>query len=176
MTTPQNISKQQFVDLLLNIRGATFITITTKTDTKAKKTGNPYGTILKTNTINGQVNFHYDKAVLTKLAKEGKNPDVFEQGNSWHQPYMPNGLLTPLATKKGETIPNYLRIRHLNTIGNTIYTTETGTQLTEEQVTPFLKTPSRYSNQGTDEPVRFLTYSLDSIITATINGQTYLIA
>ncbi|MFX8585819.1 hypothetical protein ABTM35_20255, partial [Acinetobacter baumannii] len=59
--------------------------------------------------------------------------------------------------------------------GNTLYTTTDGTELSHEQVAPFLPKPSQYANQGTTNPVVFLTYALDTIKIASINGTTYTI-
>jgi hypothetical protein len=170
------ISRKTLVEKLLGLRGATFVTITTTTDARAKKTNNPYGTIYKTTTNNCQVNFHYDNAVLNRLAKEGKDASEFERGESWHTPYKPHGFLTPLATKKGEQEPNYLRVRHLTTTGNTVYTTQDGTEVEYPNIQRFLPKPSEYKNQGTDEPVRFLTYSLESVKIIKMDGETYLVA
>jgi hypothetical protein len=171
-----NITRAKLVDRLLELRGATFITVTVTTDARAKKTGNPYGKVLKTTTINCQVNFHYDRAVLARLEKEGKNESEFERGESWHEPFKVDGKLTPLAVKKGETVPGYLRLRHLLTIGEPIYTQAIGgTEVSAELIKPFLPAPSTYSNQGTDDPVRFLTYSLESIKFIRLSGEEYFV-
>ncbi len=170
------ISRKSLVEKLLTLRGASFITVTTTTDSRAKKTNNPYGKIYKTAVANCQVNFHYDTAVLNRLAKEGKDASVFERGESWHEPYKPDGILTPLCVKKGETEPEYLRVRHLLAVGEPVYTTEDGTELTEEEVRPFLPKPSEYKNQGTDEPIKFLVYSLSSIKIIKMGGDTYFVA
>lgn len=160
--------------MLLKLHGASFVTITTTIDARAKKTNNPHGTILKTSTSNCQVNFYYDKAVYQQLIKEQKTPE-YKKGTSWHIPYKINGKLTPLAIKKGESEPHYLRVRHLTTIGKTLYTTTTGTELNIDEINNLLPEPSKYTNQNTTNPIKFLTYNLNNIKIITFNKQIYLI-
>jgi hypothetical protein len=171
-----NITRAKLVKKLLELRGATFVTVTVTTDSRCKKTGNPYGKVLKTVTVNCQVNFHYDRAVITQLEKEGKDESEFEKGESWHEPYKVDGKLTPLALKKGETVPGYLRVRHLLTVGEPIYTQAVGgSEVAVALVRPFLPARSTYSNQGADDPIRFLTYSLESVRFIRLSGEEYFV-
>lgn len=177
MSNAKLISVGGLVDRLLSLKGATFITVTVRTDARCRKTGNPFGKVFKTATVNGQVNFHYDAAVLRRLEKEGKGAEAFERGESWHVPYRHHdgGHLTPLACRKGEDTPAYLRIRHLATVGETVFTDAAGNVLDRAAVEPFLPPASTYANQGTDDPVRFLTYGLESIRTITLDGETFTV-
>jgi hypothetical protein len=168
-------SKKELCKILLAVKGATFITFTANTDARAKKTGNPFGTIWKTYTVNGLVNFQYDTAVVNRLKKEGKEESEFQKGESWHELVKDSrNLLTPFAKHK-ETGELYLRFWLLNKTPGTVYTDSEGTELDFEQVKLFLPKPSSYKNQGLDDPVRIQTYKLASIVTFNINDRVYAI-
>ncbi len=169
----RKVSRVELVAFLMALKGATFATFKFNTDARAKKTGNPFGTIRKETTVNGQLNFHYDNAVVNRLAKEGKGPEVFEQGTSWHHPIKrADGSLTPFASKKGEAEPSYIRFRLLQQIAGPDFFDTLGRPLAAEVVKPFLPKPSSYDNQGTEDPVIFLTYGLDAVRELTADGET----
>jgi hypothetical protein len=234
MTQQQTQNKQlteaTLLGLLLLQRGATFITFTSVTDARAKKTAagkpvNPhFKDCFKVSDTNGQINFHYDIAVLNRLAKEGKTEAEFERGGSYHVPVLHNsGALTPLCVHKEDaakvvgwasrhtdikdgrpfnvaenkpiplaecevntfhvtdivanpTARLYLRFRHLNSIGEPSYITCDGKPIATADIAPYLPPLSTYDNQGTDDPIRFLTYSLDSIVHITVDGVSYTVS
>ena len=72
-----------------------------------------------------------------------------------------------------------LYIRFMFKHSNPIYVeTETQTRINDATVAPYLKTKEErndYANQGLEEPLKFLTYSLDSIRQLTMDKTTYLI-
>ena len=181
VATPATATSQAVVvsginlfNILCQLKGANFITLVAETEPKMRKTGNPYANdIIKTAKINGQINFHYDKAVLNRLAKEGKDESSFRQGESWHQPVIrPDGTLTPFCQHKTKG-SYYLRFRLLGRIDAT-FATKDGRPVNETEIDAFLQ-KSDYSNQGCDDPIIFLTYGLDSIKQMTINGVTYMV-
>jgi|GEM_PF-1814514 len=169
------ISKKELSKILLSIKGASYITFKAHTDARAKKTGNPFGTIWKTYTVNGLVNFQYDEAVVRRLTKEGKEESEFQRGESWHELVKDSrDRLTPFASHK-ETGEIYLRFWLLNKSPETIYEQEDGTVLTFDEVKPFLPKPSSYKNQGLDKPVQIQTYKMASIVTFNVNDMVYTI-
>ena len=183
-TTVLGIRSIQLVNLLMELRGSTIITFIAKTEPDMKVTGNPYVTgkgkaavinCRKIAKVNGQVNFWYDKAVLTRLEKEGKRPEDFKQGESWHQPVLrPDGTLTPFCQHK-KTGKMYLRFRLLNLIGESTFETLDGQAIDVEKLKPFLRPASAYENQGLENPVKILVYALESIAQITMDGLTYQI-
>lgn len=178
------ICQAELASLLLDVQGATPVTFSavTDADVKAKdqdKNPCPFARpIWKHNRVNGLVCFWYDKAVLRRLAKEGKSEDAFRQGTSWHVPVLLNGRLTPLCQSKSETNRKlYVRFLYVQTIGEPRYLDSHGTEIDKAALLPWL--PSRknnYANQGLDNPVVILTYALDSLREITLNGQTFAIA
>jgi len=161
------------VDVLSQKRGATFIGFTAKTEPKMRKTGNPYfGRVKKVAKVGGQVNFWYDEAVIRQLQKEGKDASDFFAGESWHEPVIrADGTLTPFCKhKKNGNL--YLRFRSLS-VSEVKYVTDDGQEVAKEALDPFLYPASEYKNQGTDEPIRFLVYGLDTIKELTVDGETH---
>lgn len=171
----QVISGVGLFNLLCQERGATFVTFVAETEPKMRKTGNPYAdNVVKTAKINGQLNFHYDNAVLKELAKEGKDAADFRKGESWHTPVIrPDGTLTPFCQHKTKGT-YYLRFRLIGKMSASFATKDTGAAIADADIDSFL-VKSDYANQGCDNPIIFLTYGLDSIKQMTLNGITYLV-
>lgn len=174
-TTPDEL-----VQVLLAIRGARPVTFTARTDagTLAKdRQGNPNPharPIWKTATVNGMVNFLYDRGVLKRLKAERKSLAAFRSGSSWHLPVLVDGKLTPLCTGRAEDgRVYYLRVMCLRLIGDPLYHDADGKPLAEPDVAPFLRPRTTYRNQGLAEPLVFKTYSLTSLLRLTIDGRTY---
>ena len=160
-----------FADMLA-LKGATFVSIIAVTEPKMRKTGNPFhGVAVKVASVNGQVNFDYAGAVERARVKEGEAPE-FEQGTSWHEPYMRDGRLTPFCKHKSKD-EYYLRIRRLSG-SSIIINRNTGVEIPKDEIEPFLQVSSR-TNQGLDKPVEFLTYGLNTIKAVTCAGQTRIV-
>jgi hypothetical protein len=169
------MTRNELVDYLKNITGSTFIGVTVNTIPKMRKTNNPFfNRINKRNTIGGIVNFHYDEGVLRRLEKEGKSPDDFKRGTSWHEPILNNNRLTPLCKHKDRD-EYYLRLQ-LTTIGDPKYLDiKTNTEVDKQTISDFLSEQSSYSNQGLDSPLKILTYSINSIDRISIKGEEILV-
>lgn len=175
MKTMNKITKAEFVDLLSTLKGSTFVSFMAKTDSRAKKRGNPHGTIWKVYNTTGLVNFHYDSAVLNRLKKEGKDESEFHRGSSWHELVTTDeGFLTPFARHK-DTKELYLRVWLMDRSTETVYMKSDNTVLTYDEVKEWLPKPSSYDNQGLDNPVHINVYKLESILEFTVNGKTYSI-
>jgi hypothetical protein len=176
MTTPLRsrvISSTQLVAALMACKGATPISFTAVTEPKMNKTGNPYLGTTKQARVNGMVNFHYEDGVIRRLEKEGKTADDFKQGTSWHTPVLTDdGKLTPLCQHK-QTGVFYLRFMHLNTIETRYF--YNGVEVSEDKLEPYMPKKSSYDNQGLDNPLRILTYSIGNIVEASFLGERFII-
>lgn len=163
----------QVYNLLSPLRGATILSFTARTDARLRKTGNPFGKVYKLSRINALVNFHYDQGVLRRLEKEGKSPDDFKRGESWHEPVLDGDRLTPFCRHK-TTGELYLRVMFLRRLGEATYITENGSVLVEKDIAQW-KTDKKeaYVNQGLNDPLRFVTYKLDGIEEITLDGETF---
>jgi hypothetical protein len=167
----RTVTRNQLIGLLLGVSGSTPVTFTARTDARCRK--NPYSKkIFKVARVNGMVNVNYAKTVERARVKEGKKPE-FKQGDSWHEPVVPEGKLTPLCVAKHDNDKCYLRFILERTLGEPIYFTEGGDELSKEQIKDYLPRSNSYENQGLDRPRRFLTYSLENLLEVTVDGQTY---
>ncbi len=169
-TLTDMISVQKY---LMGIKGSQFVSIIANTEPRMRKTNNPYiGRVRKIARVNGIVNFHYDEGVLRRLEKEGKSAEDFRKGESWHEPVVTeNGSLTPFCRHKtsGEL---YLRLM-LNNLTSEYIDVVNNHTVDEKDIAPFL-VKNGYDNQGLDQPLRFLTYKMDSIKVVSANGKTFL--
>lgn len=147
---------------LQSVRGARVIGLTTVTEPRMRKTGNPYvGKVFKVSRYAAMVNFHYDAGVLRRLSKEGKSPDDFRKGESWHEPIITDdGKLTPFCQHK-QTREVYLRLMYVN--GRSRFIDESGRFFPERLIAPFLQESSGYKNQGLEKPLVFLTLKLENV-------------
>lgn len=172
-TLPVSSPKEaEIFAILAETKGAKIVSFTARTDARLKKTGNPYKGVVKVQRVNALVNFHYDAGVLRRLEKEGKSPDDFKKGTSWHVPVLgKDGELTPFCQhpKTGEY---YLRICCLKRLEAT-YEDQDGVVLTREQIAEWLPAANGYENQGLDDPLVFLTFKLSGIEQLTVDGVTH---
>ena len=170
---PGTISESDLVAYLSGLKGSAIIGLTVRTDARLKKTGNPFGVVWKVSKVSVLVNFHYDAGVVRRLEAEGKDPNDFIRGESWHVAVLTDdGKLTPFCIhpKTGEL---YIRCQ-LRGRGETTYFAEaTGHELTKADIEAFLPKKSNYSNQGLDNPLEFLTYKLASVVEVVINGERW---
>lgn len=168
----ESVTIDDMVTKLFDVKGSQFVSIVTETVPKMRKTGNPYAeTAVKVNKYRGIVNFHYDEGVLRRLAKEGKSPDDFKRGESWHEPVLHDGKLTPFCRHK-KTDKLYLRFMYQGADEPTYFNRETGLQIPTDALAPFLPEREAYGNQGLDDPLKFLVFGLDSILAINVAGES----
>ncbi len=168
----RTIDQTELVNLISARVGAFTIGFTAHTTPQQRKTLNPYWPILKSAHINAMVNFHYDTGVLRRVEKEGKSPDMFRQGESWHIAVLDNeGKLTPFCKHK-KTGKLYLRVMVLG-VTNIDYFSAKKEKLEFDDIEIFLYDAPRYQNQGLDEPLQFLVYSFDNIKQISFDGDVY---
>ena len=156
--------------ILDGIKGAKILSVVYTSDVKALKTGNPYKTIRKVSKINAMINYHYEDGVKRRLAAEGKNPEDFQSGSSWHSPVIIDGKMTAFC-KHNKTGAEYLRLM-LNRVISTQYFAD-GKPVDKSEIEAFLPKKSSYSNQGLDNTMKVITLGLDNVLEITVNGKTY---
>jgi len=174
------ITTKKLIELLMEQKGATFVTFTHRANmsktNKMRKGNNPhFGNCFKTQSVNGMINFHYDKGVLRRLEKEGKSPENFKKGKSWHEPVLrTDNTLTPFARHKKDPRRIYVRFMYLATV-KSYYHTAQGSRIATDKITPFLPSKNSYKNQGLEKPLIFNTWGIDDIIAITLDNQKYSI-
>lgn len=169
----QPVTLRELESHLLEIKGAKVVGLITLTEPKMRKTGNPYMGTMKLADRNVMLNFQYDAAVRRQLEREGKDPDSFVGGSSWHVPMLMGDRLTPLCMHKDDANRHYLRCldRGLNMAE---FVAPTGETVPSAALDPFIQ-KSTYANQGLDDPKRFMCPAVDNIMAVTDSGITYFV-
>ncbi len=178
---PETLARRLYL-----LKGATFASIQYYTQVppdkllkknRLTKEPNPHKEIYKRSLSQVQFNFNYDAAVLRQLEREGKDPEEFDKGESWHDLVKDEeGRFTPFCQHKTNKIL-YLRLRILKSLQDTKYFDENKNELTFEQCQHYIPKPSTYDNQGVEDEnvIRFITMKFDSVENLIINGTTYIV-
>lgn len=171
MTT---LTPTELGEALRAIKGARALTITALTDTRARKTGNPWSEILKLSRVNGMTGVHYAAAVERRQALEHQ-PVGFEAREPWYERVC--GTLGQ-HLKTGEL---YLLIKPERVLDRPTYfgrNPNSGVlvQVPKAAVEPFLPVHrSAAPAQGTLTEVPWRTYALRNIVSAVLDGTLYRI-
>lgn len=163
------ISPMELRNLLSSMSGAHPVSITTITDAKAKKTDNPYGTILKLSRVNGFIGANYATAVNRQRMREGSLPFFEAEERTWGTRINPY-----LVEHKGEY---YLTLKVERALQKPMYMYQNqGLKLIDEKkIRKFLPEKRKAENQGLEKDVIVRDYKLSSIVTITVNKKTYKI-
>lgn len=164
------ITKRKLINKLMKIRGATPVQFTSNTDARLNKRGNPYFGTRKVSEVNAIVGFYYDKAVLKRLEKEGKEPDAWKRGDSWHELLLIDNKITPFRVDKKTGKKLYLNVL-VNTAESKYYFK--GRQIDKKLIEKYMRDKNNYANQGLDNPVAICTYAIDNIRRITFGGHLY---
>lgn len=167
------MDRKQLESHLLDIKGAKLVGLISTTEPRMRKTGNPYVGTVKVADRRVLLNFNYDDAILRRLISEGKDPDTFVGGSSWHVPMTLDGRLTPLAMHKNDANKHYLRCEDRG-LNESFYVSPTGDVVNPNDLQPFIQT-SGYNNQGLDRELKFLCFDMNNVIAVTDNKVTYLV-
>ncbi len=173
---------------LVQTVGSTFISVVlcaqpkmrkfhrTEKDISGKKLPNPYyGDLLKVNKHTGIVNFQYEEGVRRRLIKEGKDPDDFVRGESWHKPLIIEGKLTPFCIHKQTGVP-HLRFMLRDSGKAEFFTIENHRPVIKDDVVEYLvDNDDAYANQELDDPLRIITPAMHSIQSVAFGGETLTI-
>lgn len=173
----KEITATAFMAMMSNIKGATICTITTATEPKMNKRGNPlYGRVIKVAHIQMQFGYDYGKAVNNRLAAAGLPTTFDPMGRSWGRWVVPNKI----AENKGEY---YLRFYTMekSSVAEIAYLVD-GRRATADELatikafTPAPSASARQSEVGLDEhQVQPREYKVSSIVRIAVNGEDYRI-
>lgn len=169
---PKVLTHSQFVALVSAATiGATFVSFIAETEADLKKTGNPFGTVIKRSAVNGCVGFDYEKSVNRQQGREGGAEDFVAEPRNWgtrisrffveHTPKGADRKRTYLTVKVEKVLekPEYLRA-------------DTMEPLAKELIAPFLpKSRSNADHQGVTKEIIYRDYALDSIRHLRYNGE-----
>ena len=170
----QQITHSKLAEIIKGKSGVSFVGLSTLTDARARKTGNPHGTILKKSRFVGVSGADYQGAV--NRAADGGGEFVADS-LPWGE-FVPDSGRKLIAHKGGL----YLRLqttgkqRKRKGAAVVEYFGNTG-KLTREQVAPFLPATNsaKQSAHGISEEnqVQVRTFSFESIQVIRINGKSF---
>lgn len=166
----QNITQNQLVGLLTNLRGNTFVSIIAQTDPRMRKTGNPFLGAVKVTETGGQMNgADYENAVNKRLDGGG-----FKAADRRWGSYVAN-TGGKVVENKGKLYLS-LRFRRNSTVKTQFFFE--GEEIARETLSPWLPTPPvsrRQSEAGLNEEDHVICrdYGFDSILQITVGGETY---
>jgi hypothetical protein len=170
----------QLIAMINSTNGALPVGLLSETDSKAKKTGNPYGRILKRSRSVGWIGVNYQASVEREAARQGNSVCFDADPLPWGNWLIPNKVIS----HKGEfylrtqSTPGGRKRQPAKVLG--FRSEATGQFLSYETVKPFLP-PVRESNkqaeeaglEGSENQIKVRTYKFDSIQKIRIGGVTY---
>ena len=158
--------------LLSNLNGASFVNLTTITEPKMKKTGNPFADckVQKMTTQVMQFGYSYENAVNNRTDKD---IEFVAEPLKWGEWLIPNKVIT----HKGNLYARFYKVG--NEKAKTIFLID-GFIASAEQteiIKSFLPAPSESNRQAevslTDNQVKPRDFAFKSIVGLKVNGETY---
>ena len=169
MPLQSSLSVPQLIDLVLSRKGTTIVSFTAMTDPKLRK--NPFGKVIKHSYVNGMLGFDYENSVNNQRGREELELDFKAEKRAWGERVMFNGKATPFVAHKGKT---YLTVKVERSVQKARYFQADGTELTTEQVVPYLPKPSA-SRQDVTKQVIHREYSVGNLRSLVVGGVNYQI-
>ncbi len=170
----KTISVGQVADLLRSVKGARAVTISALTDTRARKTGNPYAEVLKLTKVNGFVNVDYSASVERQQVKDGQPVGFEARPHAWGDRVENTPLRAHRKTGKLYLTIQPKRIVDKQTFFGRNPTSGALVSVPKAVIAPFLpEKRSAAPSQGVENEVVTRDYALDNLTSITINGQAY---
>lgn len=172
---PVYIDRAQLLDLLANLKGATFATITSATDPrmvkKHRETGepNPHLGAVKVSRVNVTIGADYERSVNRQRTREELDADFASMGlPDYYEP-----VAGPIIRHKGKGT-HYLACKPERCLA-VVYQDAAGKLIDADAVKPYLPASSKPANQGTEKEIVWRTYALDSIREISLGGRHYIV-
>ncbi len=170
------VNVKEFIDLLMNLKTGTFVSLVSNTDVKMKKTGNPFADdyVTKHSVRNVQFGLSYEKIVNDRLEQKGKTPIFESNALSWGKWY--NNIPNKIISHNGAL---YARFYNINNNAIEIYF-KNGKPVTDDEL-KIIKTFERTSGKSktqdasglTEHQVRPFNVKFNNIESIKVNGQIY---
>jgi hypothetical protein len=171
--TTQSLTPFELVDLLMESRGAKFVTLETRTEPRllAKHpltgTPNPHrGNVVKISRVNGMIGWQYESSVNRQRAREGMTDDFEAMRRAWGRRI--SG--TPLVEHDGRY---YVELKVERSLGHR-YETLDGWPVEASSVEVYLPT-RRPGRQGVQREVVLRDYAIENIVSIKMNGTTFFV-
>lgn len=164
------LTKGELVAMLSGIRGATFATITTETDPRLRKTGNPHSNVRKVSRVNVCIGFQYANSVNNQREREGSDPDFEAAPRQW-------GIRIPgtVLVKHEGSGKVYLETKVERSLDYR-YILPNGQDIPEDMIAPFLPKRAESERQETAKPILVRDYAIENIKAIALKGEEYIVA
>ncbi len=161
-------TKSKLLTFFLNYVGHSLIGLTILTDARLKKTGNPYGKVLKKTRLLANIGFHYSNSLNSQAKREGKEIEFDIQPRRW-------GIRLPncaLVEHKGN---HYLECKVEKTF-EVNYFLENGAPIEKSAIEAFLPKKRESSTQDElDKKVILRDVKLENILSMRLNGENVIV-
>lgn len=170
----KTITKDELLEKIRNIRGASFITFISETDPRMvkkhriTKEPNPFLGAVKVSRINAIVNFTYENSVNNQRRREDKETDFEAQERKWgsHEESNHVGCIVEhkgkkyISVKPEKVLENYFKLNDKKI----------------DKIDPgYLPVKKPQLQQGLEKEVIYRNYSIDSIKAIRISGEDYIV-
>lgn len=156
----KTITKNELVELLKQVRGTTFVSISSEVTPQLKGGKScPLQGVVKKSESNCTIGFKWQNSVNNQLEREGEEPDFIAEPRKW-------GVRltgTPLVKHKDSY---YLETKVEKSHAEYFMD---GKEIDKEEIKPYLRDTSSI----TEKPLYIRDYSIDSIKSIRINGESY---
>lgn len=170
------ITHNQLVQILAARKGVSIVGLFALVDSRAKKTGNPYGTIYKQIRAVGFVGADYEIAVNNEAMRQAASATFEAASLPWGSWLIPHKVIEHEGTLylRTQTTPGNRRVQPAKVIS---YRDTSGKYLARDDVKPFLpplrEAAKQQAQTGIDKTIWVRTYRFDSIQRIRIAGNTY---
>lgn len=175
----KTINRSQLVDLLAGIQSPTPIGIVALTDTRARKTGNPFAQVFKLSRVWPMTATDYARAVNAQLAREG-SPAEFVPLSPRYTRLSP--ALVQYVNTGTFAIPVQFNSQRVQAAKPRFFARVARLAplrpVSRETVAPFMDKadePARQVEAGIVNPVYWRTYGVDSVLRLSLGGEVYRI-
>ena len=173
----EKLTRHQFVQYLMTIKGATPITFVMETRPKMNKFGRTLDEngqkvsntfldrIVKRTRMNAFLNFNYENAVNRQLAREQKEAEFEAQQRTW------GTHVTPcLIQHEGNY---YLQVKVEKTYEAEYIHTQSGNRISIVELSDYLPPVSKSRTQGTDKEIKTISIKVENIISFNTKGRQF---
>ncbi len=160
------ITRTALIALLMEIKGATFATLTLSTDPRMKKTGNAMaGLVRKVAIHNVTLNANYENSVNRQLGREDKKADFKAQERAW-------GVhLSPAVVEHKGVL--YVHSKLEKTLETMYVSTLDNKPVDVAEIAAFLPVKAENKTQGTEKEIMVFSPKVENIVAITVKGENY---
>jgi len=174
----KTISQLELIGKLADRKGAVICGLLTLTDAKAKKTGNPYGTIYKLVRSVGFCGANYQAAVEREAIRQNTETNFQSENLPWGKWEVFGKVISHSGEwyLRTESTPNQRQIQSARVLA---YLDAAGNVLDREKIKQFLPVARESAKQqaaGLNKTIFVRTYKFNSILKIRIFGETYGVA